>query len=193
MTNLMYPKYFKRVMDIVFTLIVLVMASWLILLIILCYWISFSLPVFFVQERIGKDEKVIRLIKFRTLKVGDGPLGTRRFLLGDVLRFTSLDELPQLINILQGDMSIVGPRPLPVEYLALYTVEQRRRHNVLPGVTGMAQVNGRHSITWNRKFEFDLYYIDHLSFILDLKIMIKTIVLILSFKKDVSLEEEKMK
>lgn len=193
MTNLMYPKYFKRVLDLVFTLIVLVMASWLILLIILCYWISFSLPVFFVQERIGKDEKVIRLIKFRTLKVDDGALGTRRFLLGDVLRFTSLDELPQLINILRGDMSIVGPRPLPVEYLSLYTVEQRRRHNVLPGVTGMAQVNGRHSITWNRKFEFDLYYIDHLSFILDLKIMIKTIVLILSFKKDVSLEEEKMK
>ena len=191
--NLVYRKYLKRSLDLVFALVVLVASSWLIVLIVLCYWISFSAPILFFQERIGKDEKTIRIIKFRTLKRGDGDAGTRRFLLGDILRFTSLDELPQLINILKGEMSIIGPRPLPVEYLSLYTSEQRRRHSVLPGVTGMAQVNGRHSISWDKKFVFDLYYVDNLSFILDLKIMIKTIVLILSFRRDVSLEEERLK
>lgn len=178
-------------LDVVLALVVLVASSWVLVLIVFCYWISFSLPVLFFQERVGKDEKIIRIVKFRTLRRGDGAVATRRFLLGDILRFTSLDELPQLINILKGEMSIVGPRPLPVEYLSFYTREQRRRHTVLPGVTGMAQVNGRHSISWDKKFTFDLYYVDNVSFILDLKIMIKTIVLILSFKKDVSLEEEK--
>jgi undecaprenyl phosphate N,N'-diacetylbacillosamine 1-phosphate transferase len=181
------------VFDVGVALLVLVLALWLIVLIALCYWISFSFPVFFSQERIGKDEKVIRILKFRTLRSGDGDADERRFLLGDILRFTSLDELPQVINILKGEMSVVGPRPLPVEYLPLYTEQQRKRHDVLPGVTGWAQVNGRHSIPWDKKFFYDLYYVEHVSFMLDLKIIIKTVALILSFKKDVSLEEERLK
>jgi lipopolysaccharide/colanic/teichoic acid biosynthesis glycosyltransferase len=121
------------------------------------------------------------------------PLLERRFALGSFLRWSNLDELPQLYNILKGDMSFIGPRPLPIEYLPLYSEEQRQRHLVRPGITGWAQVNGRHSIAWQQKFSYDLYYVHHLSLALDLRILIKTIVLILSLRRDVSLEEEKFK
>ena len=132
--------------------------------------------------------------KFRTLSLDERlPVTDRSFMWGKFLRFTSLDELPQLWNILRGEMSFVGPRPLPEEYLSLYSKEQIKRHEVKPGVTGWAQVNGRNSIPWKKKFELDLYYVDNISFKLDLMILIKTLAVMLSFKKDVSLEEEKFK
>jgi lipopolysaccharide/colanic/teichoic acid biosynthesis glycosyltransferase len=132
--------------------------------------------------------------KFRTLSMDEQlPLTERNFIWGKLLRFTSLDELPQLWNILRGEMSFIGPRPLPEEYLPLYSEEQIRRHDVKPGVTGWAQVNGRNSISWQKKFELDIYYVNNVSLKLDFAILIKTLVLILSFEKDVSLSEEKFK
>lgn len=187
----MYPKFFKRLFDLVFALLLLASLSWLGALIIFFYLITFSFPIFFIQQRVGKDEKIFKLYKFRTLHQGDGPVLTRRFWWGSILRATSLDELPQLLNILKGEMSIIGPRPLPVDYLNLYSPNQRRRHTVRPGVTGLAQVNGRHAIVWKAKFEFDLYYVDHISFLLDASIMFKTFRLLLAFKKDISLHEKK--
>ena len=132
--------------------------------------------------------------KFRTLSRNEQlPVIQRRFRWGKFLRFTSLDELPQLFNVLRGEMSFIGPRPLPEEYLPLYSKEQLKRHEVKPGVTGWAQVNGRNAIPWQKKLELDLYYVNNLSLGLDLIIFIKTLVLVLSFQKDVSLTEEKFK
>ena len=148
-------------------------------------------PIFFFQERTGIQGKPFRLIKFRTLKSIGSSLEERRFWLGDFLRATSLDELPQLINVLKGEMSLIGPRPLPVEYLALMSDEQKKRHLVKPGITGWAQVNGRNAISWQEKFALDNYYVKHVSFLLDVKIVFKTIQLLLSFKKDISLSEQK--
>ncbi len=153
--------------------------------------ISFSFPVFFIQERTGKSNKPFQLFKFRTLKSTGSSLAERRFWLGDFLRATSLDELPQLINVLKGEMSLIGPRPLPVEYLSLMNDEQKKRHQVKPGITGWVQVNGRNAISWHEKFELDNYYVKHVSFLLDVKIVFKTIQLLLSFKKDISLSERK--
>ena len=153
--------------------------------------LSYQLPVFFIQERIGKGEKIFRLIKFRSLRNTGINLKEREFWLGNILRRTSLDELPQLFNVLKGEMSLIGPRALPVEYLPLFSAEQRKRFSVLPGITGWAQVNGRHSISWKKKFELDNYYVDHISFLLDMKILFKTLVLLLSFQPDRSLQEEK--
>lgn len=161
------------------------------LLIALLFLFSFQYPVFFIQERSGTNGKSFRLFKFRTLHPAGVSLQERRFWLGDFLRFTSLDELPQLWNVLKGDMSLIGPRPLPIEYLPLYNPTQHQRHNVRPGITGWAQVNGRHAISWNEKFKLDLFYVKNISFLLDMKIILKTIVLMLSFKKDISLHEEK--
>lgn len=130
--------------------------------------------------------------KFRTLSVDENKdLQQRRFILGDVLRKTSLDELPQLWNMLKGEMSLVGPRPLPVEYDQLFSEEQRKRLEVKPGITGWAQVHGRHSISWKEKLDLDNWYVNNISFIIDMQILYKTVVLLLSFKKDRSLEEEK--
>jgi lipopolysaccharide/colanic/teichoic acid biosynthesis glycosyltransferase len=146
----------------------------------------------FVQQRIGKNEKLFRVLKFRTLQDTEGSnLKERTFWLGNFLRATSLDELPQVINVLKGEMSLVGPRPLPVAYGTLFSETQRKRHDVLPGITGYAQVNGRHSISWTQKFQHDIFYVNNISFWLDLKILFKTIVLVLSFKKDESLNEQK--
>jgi len=129
------------------------------------------------------------MIKFRTLKVSDEQ--DRRFVLGNVLRFLSLDELPQLLNVLMGDMSLIGPRPLPIEYLPLFSAEQKKRHDVRPGITGWAQVNGRNSVSWEQKFKFDVMYVQKVSFLFDAKIVVKTIILLLSFRKDTSLLEKK--
>lgn len=132
--------------------------------------------------------------KFRTLSVDQSkPVQMRKFTLGNILRASNLDELPQLWNVLKGEMSLIGPRPLPVEYLGLFSEEQKKRFEVKPGITGWAQVNGRHSISWKEKLELDTYYVDHISLMLDIRIIIKTFVLFLSFKKDRSLEEEKFK
>lgn len=130
--------------------------------------------------------------KFRTLSVDDTKtLQERRFILGDVLRKTSCDELPQLWNILKGEMSWIGPRPLPVEYDHLFSEEQRKRFKLKPGITGWAQVNGRHAIAWKEKLKWDAEYVNNISFLMDMKIVFKTVVLLLSLKKDKSLEEEK--
>jgi undecaprenyl phosphate N,N'-diacetylbacillosamine 1-phosphate transferase len=125
------------------------------------------------------------------VKMRTSPLDKRRFAWGNFLRQSNLDELPQLWNVLKGEMSFIGPRPLPVEYSTLFSVEQNQRHKVRPGITGWAQVCGKNSISWQEKFELDLYYVNNISFLLDLKILLKTFILVLSFKKDTSLHEKK--
>lgn len=165
------------------------MLSWLFVLITIVYTLAGRWPLFFKQIRIGKNESQFVLYKFRTLSNKPGSLQQRRFWLGDFMRFTSIDELPQIINVLRGDMSFVGPRPLPVNYLSLYSDEQRQRHRVLPGITGWAQVNGRNQLSWQEKFKYDIYYVNNATVLLDLEILLKTCKLLLSFKKDVSLKE----
>ena len=186
----MYASYLKRTLDVIITLALLMACSWLFALITLCYVITFSYPVIFHQSRIGRNGTPFMLYKFRTLTNKELPLALRRFPLGNFLRKTSLDELPQLINVLRGDMSLIGPRPLPLEYIAHFSTEEWKRHKVRPGISGLAQVNGRNGISWKNKFQFDLYYLNNLSFRLDLTIAIKTVLLLLSFKKDVSLDEQ---
>jgi lipopolysaccharide/colanic/teichoic acid biosynthesis glycosyltransferase len=186
---MVYAKYFKRSVDVVFSVLMMIVASWLFLFLILLYFITLNFPVFFVQQRVGRNDTVFHMIKFRTLKESEA--GDRRFWLGSVMRFLSLDELPQLVNVLRGDMSLIGPRPLPVEYLPLFSEEQRKRHIVRPGITGWAQVNGRNSVSWEKKFKLDLEYVQKISFMFDVTIAFKTIYLLLSFKRDTSLLEKK--
>lgn len=132
------------------------------------------------------------MFKFRTLTADlNKKLTEREFTVGRILRFTNLDELPQLWNVLKGEMSLVGPRPLPVEYASLFSMEQNKRHQVLPGITGLAQVNGKNDLSWDEKFKLDLEYVNNVSFLLDIKILFKTLILALSFRKDTSLTEEK--
>jgi lipopolysaccharide/colanic/teichoic acid biosynthesis glycosyltransferase len=187
----MYISYVKRVFDILLLLIALILFSWLFVLILILYAVTFQFPIFFFQERIGKDQKPFRLVKFRSLINSSQPLEKRRFWLGDFLRFFSLDELPQIWNVWKGEMSFIGPRPLPTEYLPLMSAEQEARHQLLPGITGWAQVNGRHSLSWKQKFELDNFYVKNSSLQLDLLIFFKTLLLLLSLKKDSSLQEEK--
>lgn len=177
----MYAKYIKRMLDFLLSLCaLLVLSPVLLILTILGAWKMKGNP-FFTQLRPGKDEKIFRLIKFRTMtceKDKDGnllPDAQRLTKYGRFLRSTSMDELPELINILKGDMSIVGPRPLLVKYLPLYNEEQRRRHDVRPGLTGWAQVNGRNAISWEEKFRLDVEYVDNISFVMDVKIILQTI------------------
>lgn len=160
------------------------------MLIAIVYLVTFQLPVFFRQNRIGKDERPFMLWKFRTLKNNSAALSERTFVLGNLMRATSLDELPQLWNVLKGEMSFIGPRPLPVGYLPLFSKEQRVRHAIRPGITGWAQVNGRHGISWPEKFRLDAYYVINVSFRLDLKIFWQTLNLLVSFRPDVSLLEK---
>lgn len=174
-------KFLKRIIDIVISLIALIVLSPIILVLIILIYFKLGSPVFFVQERIGKDNKVFKMIKFRTMKDikdKDGnmlPDDVRLTKFGKALRSLSLDELPELFNIIKGDMSLIGPRPLLVEYLPLYNEEQIRRHDMLPGLTGWAQINGRNSINWTEKFKLDVWYIDNWSLLLDIKIFFKTI------------------
>ncbi len=184
-----YSNHLKRVLDIIFSILLLLITSWVFILLALMYVITFNLPVFFVQQRIGKNNTVFIMRKFRTFKALEN--GDRRFALGSALRFLSLDELPQLINVLKGEMSLIGPRPLPIEYLPLFSKEQNKRHTIRPGITGWAQVNGRNSLSWEDKFRFDLMYVEKVSLVFDLKIVIKTIFLLMSFKKDISMLEKK--
>lgn len=187
-----YRRYVKDIFDWCAALILIIALSWLFLFILLVYTILCEFPIFFRQKRIGKNNLSFSMWKFRTLLADEKlSMHDRSFWWGKFLRFTSLDELPQLLNVIRGEMSFVGPRPLPEEYLLLYSKEQARRHDVKPGITGLAQVNGRNSISWQRKFELDLYYIENMSFKLDQTIWLKTVTLLLSFKKDVSLIEEK--
>jgi len=177
----MYQIFFKRIADFLASLIALLLLSpFIIILIILLMFANNGKPFFF-QKRPGKNEKIFTIIKFKTMndkKDKDGvllPAGQRVTKVGAFVRNTSLDELLQLINVLKGDMSIVGPRPLLIAYLPLYNKEQARRHLVKPGITGWAQVNGRNTLTMPEKFILDVWYVDHLSFSTDLKILLKTI------------------
>ncbi|MBC5624016.1 sugar transferase [Clostridium sp. NSJ-49] len=180
--------FIKRIFDILIST-VLLFFLWPVMLII-CFIVKISLgtPVLFLQERVGKDNEVFKIIKFRTMKDAKDKYGNdlpdfeRVTSLGSFLRATSLDELPELINVIKGEMSLVGPRPLLKRYLSVYNDEQIRRHEVLPGITGLAQVNGRNSLTWNEKFKLDIWYVDNWSFWLDIKILFKTIYKV--FKKD---------
>ena len=170
----------KRIIDILVSLIALIFLSPILLIIYLLVIVNLGTPAFFLQERVGKNNKVFKMIKFRTMKDArdkDGNLlsdNERVTKFGSFLRSFSLDELPELINILKGDMSLVGPRALLVQYLEYYNDEQIRRHEVLPGLTGWAQINGRNSITWREKFELDVWYVDNWSIWLDIKIFFLT-------------------
>jgi lipopolysaccharide/colanic/teichoic acid biosynthesis glycosyltransferase len=176
-----YEKYVKRFLDVLLSLGGLILLSPLMLLVALLVGIKLGFPVIFCQERPGKDERIFKLYKFRTMTNEKDDRGEllpdekRLTAFGKFLRASSLDELPELWNILKGDMSIVGPRPLLVSYLPYYTDEEKRRHSVSPGLTGLAQVNGRNCLSWEKKFAYDLEYINDLSFITDVKIIIKTI------------------
>lgn len=178
----MYRHFFKRLFDFVIALIGFIIISPLFLL--LWIWLSIAnkgAGAFFLQERPGKDERLFKVIKFKTMtdeRDENGnllPDAVRLTRIGKFVRSTSLDEIPQLLNVIKGDMSLVGPRPLLVEYLPLYNETQRRRHEVRPGMTGWAQVNGRNAISWQQKFDYDVWYVDHVSLSLDIKILLKTI------------------
>lgn len=170
----------KRLLDITISLIALFFLLPLMSLIYLLVIMNLGSPAFFLQERVGKDNKIFKMIKFRTMKNSTDKNGNllsdneRVTKFGSFLRSFSLDELPELINILKGDMSLVGPRALLVQYLGLYNDEQIRRHEVLPGLTGWAQINGRNSITWSEKFKLDVWYVDNWSLWLDIKIFFLT-------------------
>ena len=187
-----YSRCIKRVVDFVAALLLLILLSPLMLaVIIVLHFANKGAGVFFAQDRPGKHERIFKALKFKTMtdeRDADGnllPDGDRLTPVGRFVRSTSIDELPQLINILRGDMSFIGPRPLLVKYLPLYSAEQHRRHNVTPGMSGWAQVNGRNTISWTRKFELDVYYVDHISLALDLKILFLTIRNVLS-RKDIN-------
>ncbi len=177
----MYKKYFKRVVDIVCALAAIIVFSWLYIIVAVLVRVNLGSPVLFKQERPGKDEKIFKLYKFRTMtdkKDENGnllPDDVRLTKFGKLLRKTSLDELPEAFNILKGDMSVVGPRPLLVKYLPLYNEHQKRRHEVRPGLSGLAQVNGRNAISWEEKFDLDVEYVDDITFVGDVKIIFKTV------------------
>jgi len=165
----------KRILDIVLILAFAPLWVPLAALAALVAVIGQGFPVFFVQERAGLGGRSFRMYKFRTMRTGEGSDAERLTRIGRFLRASSLDELPELVNVLRGDMSLVGPRPLPVRYLPRYTKEQNRRHEVLPGVTGWAQVNGRNALDWETKFRYDVEYVDHRSLAMDFMILFKTV------------------
>jgi len=177
----MYLSFIKRFLDFWISLIGFILLSPVfVVLTLLLLWANQGKPFFF-QQRPGKDERIFKVIKFKTMndrKDAGGrllPDEERLTLMGAFIRKTSLDELPQLLNVIKGDMSLVGPRPLLVDYLPLYNAEQKQRHKLRPGITGWAQVNGRNAISWEQKFELDVWYVRHCSFLLDAKILVKTV------------------
>ena len=178
----MYKKFFKRILDFCISLIALICLSPILLVVTI--WLHFAnkgAGAFFMQERPGKDAKIFKIIKFKTMtdeRDSDGnllPDEIRLTKVGRFVRSTSIDELPQLINVLKGDMALIGPRPLLVQYLPLYSKEQARRHEVRPGITGWAQCHGRNAISWTEKFALDVWYVDHCTFKTDLKVIFTTI------------------
>lgn len=178
----MYQKYFKRLLDVLISFMALVCLSPI--LIVVTIWLHFAnkgAGAFFLQERPGKNAKIFKIIKYKTMtdeRDENGnllPDEARLTKVGKFVRSTSIDELPQLINVLKGDMSLIGPRPLLIQYLPLYSEEQARRHNVRPGITGWAQCHGRNAISWKEKFDLDVWYVDNISLITDLKIICITI------------------
>lgn len=177
----MYPKIIKPIFDFLAAFIGLILLSPVFILVMIGLAIANNGKPFFFQKRPGKNERIFNIIKFKTMndkKDDNGNLlsdAERLTAIGAFVRKTSLDEIPQLINVLKGDMSLIGPRPLLIQYLSLYNSKQKRRHEVKPGITGWAQVNGRNAISWQQKFDYDVWYVDHLSFQLDLKILFLTV------------------
>lgn len=192
----MYCNYFKRLIDFILVFCALLII-WPVLLIIIVFlhFANKGAGVFFTQDRPGKDAKIFKAIKFKTMtdeRDAEGKLlpdAQRLTKVGRIVRSLSIDELPQLINVLKGDMALVGPRPLLPKYLPLYSKEQYRRHEVRPGITGWAQVNGRNNISWTKKFELDVWYVDHCSFWLDVKIILLTVKKVF-FREDISKDGE---
>ena len=188
----MYKHFFKRVLDFCISLTALLMIGWF--LAIVAVWLHFAnkgAGAFFFQDRPGKDARIFKLIKFKTMtdeRDAEGnllPDVDRLTKVGSFVRSTSIDELPQLINVLKGDMSLIGPRPLLVQYLPLYSKEQARRHEVRPGISGWAQCHGRNAISWAKKFEYDVWYVDHCSLWTDIRIIFMTIKKVL-MRKDIN-------
>ena len=181
----MYRKFFKRFLDIIISLIFILCFWWLYIVIAILVRLKLGSPILFKQDRPGLNEKIFKMYKFRTMtdeKDKDGnllPDTDRLTKFGKFLRSTSLDEIPELWNVLTGEMSLVGPRPLLVSYLNKYNEYEKRRHEVKPGITGWAQINGRNNTTWEERFKNDIYYVENISFELDLKIIIKTILKVL--------------
>ena len=188
----MYKHFIKRLLDFLIALIALLLIGWF--LIIITIWLHFAnkgAGAFFVQERPGKDAQIFKIIKFKTMTDDCDSEGNllpdekRLTRVGRFVRSTSIDELPQLINVFKGDMALIGPRPLLPEYIPLYSAEQARRHEVRPGITGWAQCHGRNAISWTEKFKLDVWYVDHCSFFVDVKIIMITIKKVL-FKEDIN-------
>ena len=177
----LYERFFKRALDIFCSLMALLVFWWLYVIVAILVRVKLGSPVLFTQDRPGKDEKIFKLYKFRTMTDARDENGrllpddVRLTKFGKLLRSTSLDELPEVFNILKGDMSIIGPRPLLVKYLPLYNEEQKRRHEVRPGLSGHAQVNGRNSVSWEEKFRMDVEYVDRVTFVGDVKIILGTV------------------
>lgn len=185
----MYKHFFKRLLDLLISGVALLLIGWLLILItIFLHFANKGAGAFFLQERPGKDEKIFKVIKFKSMTDERDASGTllpeeqRLTKIGALIRKFSIDELPQLINVFKGDMSFIGPRPLLIKYLPLYSEEQHRRHEVRPGMSGWAQVHGRNNITWTEKFKLDVWYVDHISFWVDIKVIILTIKNVLSSK-----------
>lgn len=185
----MYKHFFKRLFDFIIALIALLLIGWfLIIVAIILHFANKGAGAFFTQDRPGKDEKIFKLIKFKSMtdeKDENGnllPEQQRLTKAGAIIRKLSIDELPQLVNVLKGDMSFIGPRPLLIKYLPLYSEEQHRRHEVRPGMSGWAQVHGRNNITWTEKFKLDVWYVDHVSLWVDIKVIFLTIKNVLTSK-----------
>ena len=193
---MIYSKYIKRLLDIIISLTFIIVFSWLYLILAILVRIKLGSPVLFCQERPGYYEKIFRLYKFRTMtdrrdENGDLlPDGERLTKFGSMLRSTSLDELPEMFNILKGDMSLIGPRPLLVEYLPYYTEEERLRHSVRPGLTGLAQVSGRNLLGWDDRFRTDEEYVKNISFAMDVRILFRTVKKVL-VRDDIEIDTNK--
>ncbi len=181
----MYKNFFKPLFDRILALILIIILSPVMIIVAILIYLWDGRPVIFTQKRPGFREKIFKIYKFRTMtneRDKDGnllPDAERLKGIGKIIRSLSLDELPQLFNVLKGDMSFIGPRPLLIEYLPLYNERQKKRHNVKPGITGWAQVNGRNAISWEQKFEYDVWYVENLSFLLDMKILWMTVLKVL--------------
>lgn len=192
----MYAHFFKRVIDFTIALVALLLIGWF--LVLVAIWLHFAnkgAGAFFFQERPGKDGKIFKVIKFKTMtdeRDANGELlpdEARLTKVGTFVRSTSIDELPQLINVLKGDMALIGPRPLLVQYLPLYSKEQMRRHEVRPGISGWAQCHGRNTISWTEKFKLDVWYVDNISLMTDLKVIFITIKKVL-FREDINSDND---
>ena len=188
----MYKHFFKRVLDILISGIALILIGWLLIIItIFLHFANKGAGAFFFQERPGKDERIFKVIKFKTMtdeRDASGKLlpdAERLTKVGKFVRSTSIDELPQLINVFKGDMSLIGPRPLLVQYLPLYNAEQKRRHEVRPGISGWAQCHGRNAISWTEKFKLDVWYVDHCTLWTDIQVIFITIKNVL-MRKDIN-------